>query len=40
MFNTQPDAIKRLYRKSSKKVNDYPNFAILSPTIFHNNLYN
>ena len=40
MFNTQPDVvIKRLYRKSSKKVNDYPNFAILSPTIFHNNSY-
>ncbi len=41
MFNTQPDVLvkKGCIENLLKKVNDYPNFAILSPTIFHNNVY-
>ena len=41
MFNTQPDVIikKNCIENLLAKVNDYPNFAILSPTIFHNNSY-
>ncbi len=41
MFNTQPDVIikKDCIENLLKKTNLYPNFAILSPTIFHNNSY-
>jgi N-acetylglucosaminyl-diphospho-decaprenol L-rhamnosyltransferase len=41
MFNTQPDVIvkKNCIENLLKKTKIYPNFAILSPTIFHNKLY-
>ncbi len=41
MFNTQPDVIikKNCIENLLKKTKHYPNFAILSPTIFHNNFY-
>ena len=41
MFNTQPDVIikKNCIETLLSNTKKYPNFAILSPTIFHNNLY-
>ena len=41
MFNTQPDVLLKegCIENLLKKTNDYPNFAILSPTIFHNKTY-
>ena len=41
MFNTQPDVLLKegCIENLLKKTNDYPNFAILSPTIFHNKNY-
>ncbi len=41
MFNTQPDVIikKNCIENLLKKTKIYPNFAILSPTIFHNGTY-
>ena len=41
MFNTQPDVIikKNCIENLLKKTKHYPNFAILSPIIFHNNFY-
>ncbi len=41
MFNTQPDVIikEQCIENLLKKTFDYPNFAILSPTIFHNKSY-
>ena len=41
MFNTQPDVIikKNCIEELLSNVKKYPNFAILSPTIYHNNLY-
>ena len=41
MFNTQPDVIlkKNCIENLLEKTNLYPNFAILSPTIFHDNSY-
>tara|TARA_Y100000590_G_scaffold392762_1_gene470446 strand:- start:3067 stop:3993 length:927 start_codon:yes stop_codon:yes gene_type:complete len=41
MFNTQPDVIikKNCIENLLKKTNQYPKFAILSPTIFHNGKY-
>lgn len=41
MFNTQPDVSlkKGCIENLLKKTNEYPNFAILSPTIFHNKNY-
>ena len=41
MFNTQPDVIikKNCIENLLEKTHLYPNFAILSPTIFHNNSY-
>ncbi len=41
MFNTQPDVIikKNCIENLLKKTIIYPNFAILSPTIFHNKIY-
>jgi N-acetylglucosaminyl-diphospho-decaprenol L-rhamnosyltransferase len=41
MFNTQPDVVikKNCIENLLKKVDTYPNFAILSPTIFHNKSY-
>ena len=41
MFNTQPDVTvkKNCIENLLAKTDDYPNLAILSPTIFHNNSY-
>lgn len=41
MFNTQPDVIikKNCIENLLKKTKLYPNFAIMSPTIFHNKSY-
>ena len=41
MFNTQPDVIVKsnCVENLLKKVKQYPKFAILSPTIFHNGKY-
>ena len=41
MFNTQPDVLikKNCIENLLKKIEIYPNFAILSPTIFHNKTY-
>ena len=41
MFNTQPDVIikKNCIENLLNKIKNYPNFAILSPTIFHNKIY-
>jgi len=41
MFNTQPDVVvkKNCIENLLKKINQYPKFAILSPTIFHNGKY-
>jgi GT2 family glycosyltransferase len=41
MFNTQPDVLikEKCIDNLLKKTESYPNFAILSPTIFHNKIY-
>lgn len=41
MFNTQPDVLikEECIENLLNKTKSYPNFAILSPTIFHNNIY-